>query len=355
MAGRQLYDLAFSQALGAVERGLVPDAVVRAGIRWLLTQRKRETTPCGEEYYRRLQAFRDELAGMPVAVQTAAANEQHYELPTDYFLAALGPHRKYSSCLYDKPETTLPEAEAAMLELCCERAQLKDGQQVLELGCGWGSWSLFMAAKYPKSTITAVSNSRTQRAFIQEEAKKRGISNLTILTADLVDFQAPGTYDRVVSVECFEHMKNYAELFRRIASWLRPAGLLFFHIFVHSRGLPYHYEVQGEDDWMTKFFFAGGTMPSIELMLLFQDDLVAQRQWYVNGRHYSRTLEDWLKLHDAAKSQIMPLFEQTYGSKQAAAIWFQRWRLFYLACSELFAYDGGNEWGVAHMLFRKRE
>lgn len=351
---RRLYDAAFAQVLAITEKDLVPDFVIRTGIRYLLSQRKKETNPAsGEEFYQQLQAFRDELASMPVAVQTAAANEQHYELPTEYFLAALGPHRKYSSCLYERPDMSLAEAEEAMLELCCARAQLGDGQEVLELGCGWGSWSLFMAAKYPASRITAVSNSRTQRAFITAEAKKRGLKNLTVITADLVNFEAPGTFDRVVSIECFEHMKNYQELFRRIASWLNPHGLLFFHIFCHCRGLPYHYEVQGEDDWMAKYFFSGGTMPSPELMLMFQDDLAVQRTWYVNGTHYSRTLEDWLRLHDAARSTIMPLFEQTYGKEQALC-WFVRWRLFYLACSELFAYDGGNEWGVLHMLYKKR-
>ncbi|KAI3425235.1 hypothetical protein D9Q98_009003 [Chlorella vulgaris] len=353
---RSAYDAAFATVLRVVERDLVLDSITRTGIRYLLSGRVKETTDLpSEEHYARLQAFRDELAGMPVAVQTATANEQHYELPTDYFLAVLGPNRKYSSCLYERPDASLEEAEVAMLELSCQRAQLEDGQKILELGCGWGSWSLFMAAKYPAAQVTAVSNSRTQRAFINQEAKRQGITNLTVITADLVDFQAPeaGNYDRVVSIECFEHMKNYKVLFSRIAKWLRPGGLLFFHIFVHARGLPYHYEVQGEDDWMTKYFFSGGTMPSIELMQMFQDDLSLQRQWYVNGIHYSRTLEAWLKLHDAARKQIMPLFEQTYGKDQALK-WFVYWRLFYLACSELFAYRGGNEWGVAHMLYKKQ-
>ncbi|PSC74985.1 cyclopropane-fatty-acyl-phospholipid synthase [Micractinium conductrix] len=351
---RRLYDTAVAQALAVTERDVVPDFVLRAGMRYLLAQRARETAVAGEEYHARLQAFRDELAGMPVAVQTAAANEQHYELPTDYFLAVLGPHRKYSSCLYEHPNATLAEAEEAMLELSCQRAQLEDGQRVLELGCGWGSWSLFMAAKYPGSSITAVSNSRTQRAHITAEAEKRGLKNLQVITADLLVFEAPeaGSYDRVVSIECFEHMKNYSELFRRISVWLRPGGLLFFHIFVRCRGLPYHFEVQSEDDWMAKYFFSGGTMPSIELMLLFQEHLVAKRHWYINGTHYSRTLEDWLKLHDRSRRSVMPLFEATYGKHQALK-WWVYWRLFYLACSELFAFNGGNDWGVAHMLFEK--
>lgn len=223
---------------------------------------------------------------------------------------------------------------------------------MLELGCGWGSLSLYMAAKYPSSRVTAVSNSRTQRAHINEEAQKRGLKNLTVITADLLTFQAPTTYDRVVSVECFEHMKNYQELFRRIASWLNPGGLLFFHIFVHARGLPYHFEVNGPADWMTKYFFSGGTMPSIELMHMFQGHLSARSSWYINGSHYSRTLEDWLTLHDGARQQVMPLFEQTYGKKEGLK-WFVYWRLFYLACSELFAFNGGNEWGVGHFLFAK--
>ena len=245
-----------------------------------------------------------------------------------------------------------------MLAMCSERAELANGQNILELGCGWGSWSLYMAEKFPKSTITAVSNSRTQKIYIDAQAKKKGLKNLTIVTANVVQFkpsrQQAGNYDRVVSVEMFEHMKNYGELMKRIASWLRPGGKLFVHIFVHRIGLPYHYEDNGPDDWMTKYFFSGGTMPSMNLLLHFQEDLAVQNQWYVNGTHYSKTLEAWLEKHDKEKKLIMPLFEETYGKDQALK-WFVYWRLFYLACSELFNYDNGERWGVGHYLFVKNK
>jgi len=252
----------------------------------------------------------------------------------------------------------LAEAEEAMLALTTERAMLAEGKHnILELGCGWGSLSLYMASKYPGSTITAVSNSRTQKEYIDSKAAERNLTNLTVITANVAgEFTPPnpGTYDRVVSVEMFEHMKNYRELMRRIASWLCPDGKLFVHIFVHRTGLPYHYEINGEDDWMTKYFFAGGTMPSADLLLHFQDDLGIEKQWYLNGQHYSRTLEDWLRLHDAAKKKILLLFEQTYGKGQELK-WFVYWRLFYLACSELFAYEGGERWGVGHYLFTRKK
>ena len=330
--------------------------MVRTGIRRLLARRALESSPSsGEEFQQRLQAFVEELKSMPVAVETDTANEQHYEVPTEYFNAVLGPHRKYSSCLYPEQTTTLAQAELAMLELCSQRAELSNGQNILELGCGWGSLSLFMAAKFPGSTVTAVSNSRTQKEYIDAQAAARGLKNLTIITDNVVNFTPPrpGSYDRIVSVEMFEHMKNYKILMGRIASWLRPEGKLFVHIFVHRLGLPYHYEVNGPDDWMTKYFFSGGTMPSMDLLLHFQDDLSIQNEWYVNGMHYSKTLEDWLVLHDKAQKQIMPLFEETYGKDQALK-WFVYWRLFYLACSELFKYEGGERWGVGHYLFSKK-
>lgn len=315
-----------------------------------------QSTPAsGEEMYARLQEFVEELKEMPVAVQTDAANEQHYEVPTEYFTDVLGEYRKYSCCLYTRENMSLEEAEVEMLETCCRRAKLENGQSVLELGCGWGSLSLFMAEMYPNSTITAVSNSRTQKEYIDAMAKKKKLKNLTVITEDVVVFRPPkgAKYDRVVSVEMFEHMKNYKELMGRVSSWLKPGGLLFVHIFVHRLGLPYHYLVESEEDWMTKYFFAGGTMPSADLLLHFQDDLAIQNQWYVNGVHYSKTLEDWLKRHDASKAKILPLFETTYGKGQALK-WFVYWRLFYLACSELFAHEKGERWGVCHYLFEKK-
>ncbi|KAI8110508.1 hypothetical protein M9435_002182 [Picochlorum sp. BPE23] len=351
------YNAAFRQVLGVVERDVVPDFMIRRGIRYLLSKRAATSSPKdGTEFYEKLQDFVEELKEMPVAVQTDAANEQHYEVPTEYFTDVLGKYRKYSCCLYTRKGMSLEDAEVEMLQVCCERAKLCDGQSILELGCGWGSLSLFMAEKYPKSTITAVSNSKTQKKYIDEMAEKKKLKNLTVITADVVHFSPPrgSNYDRVVSVEMFEHMKNYQELLRRISTWLKPGGFLFVHIFVHRLGLPYHYVVESEEDWMTKYFFAGGTMPSSDLLLHFQDDLSIEKQWYINGNHYSKTLEDWLVRHDTSKSKILPLFEKTYGKGQEVK-WFVYWRLFYLACSELFAYDRGERWGVGHYLFKRRD
>ncbi|GFR50780.1 hypothetical protein Agub_g13045 [Astrephomene gubernaculifera] len=340
--------------VNATESGMVPDFVLRFGIRYLLSVRVAEVPKDLETRLRRTIEFVEELKGMPIAVNTCEANEQHYEIPTPYYLLCLGNHLKYSSCLYLSPRDTLAQAEFNMLDMYCQRAQLAPGQRVLELGCGWGSFSLFAAARYPASSFTAVSNSATQKAFIDEEACKRGITNLTVITANMVDFEAPGEpYDRVVSIEMFEHMKNYQKLLKKVSGWMRPGGKLFVHIFVH-RTTPYHFEVQSEEDWMSKYFFTGGTMPSLDLLLYFQDDLTIRNQWYVNGRHYSRTLEDWLVRHDRNRREVLSILAGAYrGSADSASVWFHRWRIFYLACSELFRYNGGEEWGVAHYLFEK--
>lgn len=350
----RVYQTIFGIVVVLMERGLLPDFIIRMGIRALLAKRLVETSASAEDYHAKLQAFVDELKGMPVAVQTAAANEQHYEVPTEYFLLCLGKRLKYSSCLYPAASSTLEEAEEAMLRLYCERAQLKDGQTVLELGCGWGSLCLYLAERYPRSEITAVSNSKTQKDLIMQRAQDRRLTNLKVITADVVEFDAPAAaFDRVMSIEMFEHMKNYKVLMARISQWLKPEGLLFVHIFV-SNSLPYHYEVQNEDDWMARYFFTGGTMPSQDLLLHFQDDLAIQQQWYLNGKHYSRTLEDWLQRMDAHKREIIPLFRDTYGQRDTVK-WWVRWRVFYLACSELFAFKGGSQWGVGHYVFQKRK
>lgn len=348
---QMVYDWVFGHLMRVVELDVVPDFVLRRGIRLLLAKRKTELAGPVEEQTQRKLAFVAELKNLPVAVQTAAANEQHYEVPTEYFLLCLGRRLKYSSCLYNDPSDDLNTAEQNMLALYCLRAELKDGQDILELGCGWGSLCLFVAKAYSKSRVTAVSNSRTQRELIMARAKQQNITNLQVLTADMVDFSAPDTYDRILSIEMFEHMKNYRTLMARCATWLRPEGKMFVHIFVH-RSMPYHFEVKGEDDWMAKYFFSGGTMPSLDLLLYFQEHLAIERQWYVNGTHYSRTLETWLRNQDSHRGEIMPIFRDTYGVDQALK-WFVYWRLFYLACSELFHYNGGEEWGVGHYLFVK--
>ena len=336
------------------ERGWLPDLLIRFGIRQLLAARIREEHRLGCEGLSHLdRKFVAEIRQSPIAIHTASANDQHYEVPAAYFELVLGPHRKYSSCLWTDGVTDLGTAEQAMLEQTCQRAELTDGMDLLELGCGWGSLSLFMAQRYPQSRIEAVSNSASQRQFIMTQAAALGLTNLTVHTCDMVDFQTSRKFDRVVSIEMFEHMRNYQELFARIAGWLQPHGKLFTHVFYHGR-CAYPFETDGQNDWMARHFFTGGLMPSADLFLQFQRDLLFENRWLINGVHYQKTLEAWLVRHDAARAQIMPIFASTYGDT-LAPILFRRWRMFYLACAELFGYHHGEEWGVAHYLFSRRE
>ena len=333
-----------------LEKDLLPDWVIRLGIRRLLHRRLHEVAH--PEPAARLRQFADELRSLPIALHTAESKEQHYEVPTLFYQKCLGPRLKYSSGYYERGGESLAQAEERMLELTAERARLADGLRILELGCGWGSLTLWLAEKYPSAHITAVSHSRTQREHIMNEAKKLGLVNVTVITCDMNDFDlAAGQFDRVVSVEMFEHMKNWPRLMANIARWLKPGGLFFAHVFVHAR-FAYHFVVRDETDWMSRYFFTGGMMPAHELFGLFQDDLKLVGDWKVNGTHYAKTSEHWLQNMDARRAEILPLFARTYGADQAVK-WWAYWRVFYLSCAELWNFRRGEEWHVSHYLFRK--
>jgi len=335
-----------------LERDVLPDWLLRFGIRRLLRQRLREERrENAEAQLQALQSLVAQLRSSPIAIETAAANEQHYEVPTRFFELCLGSRLKYSSGLWSDGIGTLDAAEEAMLTLTCQRARIEDGQRILELGCGWGSLSLWLAEHYPNARITGVSNSGTQRQHIERQCAQRGIRNLTILTCDMNRFQIEERFDRVVSVEMFEHMKNYQRLLGNIAGWLTPAGLLFVHIFTH-REYAYHFESHGDSDWMARYFFSGGIMPSDDLLLYFQDDLTLQNHWRVSGRHYQQTAEAWLRNMDRHQAQIRPLLRETYGERDSTR-WWVYWRVFYMACAELWGFRNGEEWLVSHYLFGK--
>ena len=340
-------------AIDLCERGLVPDAVMRSGMRRLMAQRlASESMGDPEAVFARFRARLRELAESPVAIETDKANEQHYELPAPFFRQVLGPHLKYSCCQYGPDTTDLAAAEAAMLALTCERAELADGQRVLELGCGWGSLTLWMAERYPGSQVTAVSNSNSQREYITAQARERGLANVRVITADVNQFTIGERFDRVVSVEMFEHVRNYATLLERIAGWLDEDGRLFVHIFCHQ-SLMYPFTVEDETDWMSRWFFTGGLMPAESTLLYFQQHLHLEDQWRVCGSHYERTSNDWLANMDARRETIMPVLTAAYGA-DGARLWFNRWRMFFMAVAELFGYAGGSEWFVAHYRFRRR-
>lgn len=339
-------------AIRSVEQGLVPDRLVRLGIRRLLKARLAELHDgAAAETAEITRAFVHGMRAAELAPLAEKANEQHYEVPAGFFGAVLGPHRKYSSCFWPEGAATLPQAETAALAATCERAGLADGQDVLELGCGWGSLSLWMARHYPASRITALSNSHSQRDHIEREAERQGLRNLRVITQDFNVFDTPARFDRIVSVEMFEHLRNWPRAFANVARWLRPEGRFFMHVFAH-RGAPYAFVERDASDWMSRHFFSGGMMPSDDLALRCQDDLRLRDQWRWDGIHYQRTAEAWLRNMDERRSMLLPLFQATYGDE--AEVWWTRWRLFFMSVAELFGFEGGQRWWVSHYLFERR-
>ena len=336
-----------SWGIELAERGRLPEIALRAGIRQLLRGRLRDLADGGAEAAaERRRALVAAMRQGPVALSTDKANEQHYEVPAEFFQRVLGKRLKYSGCYWPEGVDTLDAAEEAMLELTCRRAGLEDGMAVLDLGCGWGSLSLWMAERYPRSNILAVSNSASQRRFIEAQAEARGHRRLEVVTSDMNDFRTERRFDRVLSIEMFEHMRNYRKLLARIAGWLEREGRLFVHVFCH-RSQPYLFEVDGANDWMARHFFTGGLMPSADLLLEFGDDLTVEESWLIDGRHYERTARAWQHKLESQRRALRELFAGVYGEAEAGR-WVQRWRLFFLACAELFAYNHGREWLVGH-------
>jgi cyclopropane-fatty-acyl-phospholipid synthase len=335
------------------EKSVLPDWAIRMGIRYLLARRIRQERRVDVAAKRQhLAEFVRELENGPLAVSTDLANEQHYEVPAEFFQRVLGPNLKYSCCLWPDGCTSLADAEAEMLELTCRRAEIQDGMRVLELGCGWGSLTLWIARHFPACHVTAVSNSHSQRQFIETQCRERTLTNVEVITADICEFDIDRRFDRVVSLEMFEHLRNYALLFRRVSGWLEDEGKLFFHIFCH-RNAPYFFDTEGSADWMGRHFFSGGMMPSDDLPLYFQDHLAIQQHWRVGGRHYAQTCDAWLATLDENRAEVIATFERLLGKKEAPVV-VQRWRMFFMACAELFRYRRGNEWFVSHYLFANR-
>ncbi|QFY61142.1 class I SAM-dependent methyltransferase [Rhizobium grahamii] len=331
-------------AINTAERAPLTDGMTLAGIDFLCvrTKRKLAASPAAEE-----QAFAETMSRFPVATHTEEANRQHYEVPAEFFALALGPQRKYSSCLYPTPDTTLEEAETYALAETVKHAAIEDGMSILELGCGWGSLSLYLAQQFPRSHITSVSNSASQRAYILGLAASRGLTNLTVVTADMNDFATDERFDRIVSVEMFEHMSNWRMLLERVRGWVKPDGKLFLHIFAH-KDRSYRFDHDDPTDWIARHFFTGGIMPAHDLPHRFGDLFKVEQEWRWSGTHYRRTALDWLAAFDRRIDLIKPIFRQVYGKD--ALLWRRRWRLFFLATAGLFGHDNGDVWGVGHYL-----
>ena len=336
------------------EKRWLPDPVIRYGMRRLLRERLRqETSLAAGGYDTALDRFAERQRQSMVTIETYRANEQHYEVPAEFFELVLGARLKYSCGLWENSTTSLGESEEAMLRLTCERAGIKNGMRILDLGCGWGSLSLWIAENYPECQITSLSNSSSQRAFIRRKSEQRGYHNVNVITADVGTFDTSERFDRAVSVEMFEHVRNHEDLLGRVARWLVPGGQLFVHIFCH-RDLAYTFETEGEENWMGRHFFSGGIMPAEDLFLRYQRDLSVKQQWRIDGRHYARTCEAWLARLDSQESEARRALS-TPQRHESPQVLVQRWRMFFMACAELFKFDRGSQWGVGHYLFDVNE
>lgn len=340
------------RAIHQAEQWHIPDFFIKAWIRYLCNQRLKHIQDNGPAYIKKNQeTWVKKLKNSPIALVPEKANEQHYEVPPRLFELVLGKHLKYSSGIWNDGCDTLDQSEQDMLALTIQRAELKDNIDILELWCGWGSLTFYMSKTYPNARIVTVSNSKDQKQYIDNKCKKENITNIKVITCDMNDFSIEQTFDRVVSIEMFEHMRNYQKLLKKIAWFLKKEGKLFVHIFSHA-SLVYPYEDNGPGDWMAREFFSGGLMPSHTLFKDFQDDLTLIKDWKISGIHYKKTSYAWLEKMDNNKDEVLTLFEETYG-KDSALLWFQRWRIFFMACGEMFGMKQGNEWWVSHYLFEK--
>ena len=341
-------------AIKLAEKGLLPDYVIRKGIRILLNQRLKEICINDPEQASNMQnRFVKMMQSSEIAPLPAVANQQHYEVPTLFFKEVLGKNLKYSSCYWDKNVKNLDESEELALSITCQHADIHDGMKVLELGCGWGSLTLWIASHYPNSKILGISNSASQRDYIMTEAKKKNLNNIEIRTIDMNKFETDSKYDRIVSVEMFEHMRNYRLLYKKIYSWLNQEGKFFKHIFCH-RLTPYEFVIDDDSDWMSQYFFTAGIMPSDNLPYYFQEELKLINHWRWSGTHYQKTSNEWLRNMDYKKEIILPIMKDTYGIENIT-IWWNRWRIFFMACAELFGFDDGNQWWVSHYLFGRND
>ncbi len=349
--------MAMGLFIDLMERGLIPENLIRAGIRKLCRERLKSLEIADRELEQeRSSAYVSDLKKSAIAFAAEKANQQHYELPAKFYDLVLGKQKKYSSGYWGPGCLNLDQAEEAALQITFARAEVTDGMRILDLGCGWGSVSLKLAAQFPNSQIVGISNSKSQREYILEQASLRGLHNISIITDDISTFDAPkdwlSGFDRVISVEMLEHIRNYEKLFAKIAQWLTPEGKFFVHIFTHSR-YAYPFETEGDDNWMGRYFFTGGQMPSHQLLTYFQKDLFLEQQWSWRGTHYKKTSEAWLQNMERNRDTILPIFREVYGAAESDR-WFARWRVFFMSCAELFGFDEGREWGVSHYLFKNR-